>query len=126
MYLQSGGLNLELLYNPLQLERVGLAQTGFFRTNQPAPAGLCWSQTLTFSVSAGPATLMLDIADLATVGADLATVGASSLSRADLRKGTSSSLSSRASLLGRFLCPESAKVNKYRKLDPARLSRPGK
>jgi hypothetical protein len=41
LYLQSGGLNLELLYNPLQLERVGLAQTGFIRTNPQAPAGRC-------------------------------------------------------------------------------------
>jgi hypothetical protein len=32
---------LYLLYNPLQLERVGLALTGFIRTNPRAPAGPC-------------------------------------------------------------------------------------
>ncbi len=41
LYLQTGGLNLQLLYKSLQLERVGLALTGFIRTNPPAPAGRC-------------------------------------------------------------------------------------
>jgi hypothetical protein len=32
LYMQSGGLNLQLLYNQSQLERVGLAQTGLLVT----------------------------------------------------------------------------------------------
>jgi hypothetical protein len=48
LYLDSGGHNsearyeaLQLLNNPLQLERVGLAQTGFIMTNRSSPAGHC-------------------------------------------------------------------------------------
>ncbi len=46
--LDSGGHNsearskaLQVLNNPLQLERVGLAQTGFIRTKPGSPAGPC-------------------------------------------------------------------------------------
>jgi hypothetical protein len=46
LYLGSGGHNsearskaLQLLNNPLQLERVGLDQTGFIRTKPGSPAG---------------------------------------------------------------------------------------
>ncbi len=41
LYLQSGSLNLHLVYNPLQLERVGLAQTGLIVTKSLSPAGPC-------------------------------------------------------------------------------------
>ncbi len=41
VYLQSGGRNAQLIYNQKQLERVGLAQTGFIMTNRPSLAGRC-------------------------------------------------------------------------------------
>jgi hypothetical protein len=41
LYLQSGGLNIHLLYNPLQLERVGLAQISLLVTKSLSPSGPC-------------------------------------------------------------------------------------
>jgi hypothetical protein len=37
--LQSGGLNLQLLYNPLHFEKVGPAKTGLLVTKSGSPAG---------------------------------------------------------------------------------------
>jgi hypothetical protein len=41
LYLQSGTPNLQLLYNPLQLGRVGLAQTVLRGKKSGSPAGPC-------------------------------------------------------------------------------------
>jgi hypothetical protein len=42
---------LHLLYNPLQLERVGLAQTGFIRTKGPPPSeNSCKNSSLSYKI----------------------------------------------------------------------------